>query len=131
MLKRVQHDVTGGCEGIARQCGAVLLVMALAACSRQAGEPSGEPIDCALGAATKMARVCKLETRGTGNAREFVVHHPDGGFRRFLGDGAGGLTAADGAEAARVRMSGQSVEIVLGGNRYRFEAALVGWGDER
>lgn len=56
-------------------------------------------LDCAIGAGAELANVCTLEWVGEEWGQEFLIHHPDGGFRRFtLNEDASGLTVKDGAE---------------------------------
>ena len=103
----------------------------LAACSPGASEtPPPDPdslVECALAGATVFARDCSVEQVREGGALTLVVRHPDGGFRRLevLTDGRG-LAAADGAEAARVAVHGEGIEVAVGADRYRFPATVAG-----
>lgn len=77
----------------------LLTLATLAACSQSPdaeGEPTGRKIDCALAGATEFEPVCTLEEAG--GEGEFVIHHPDGGFRRFSVDSDGGIAVTDGAD---------------------------------
>lgn len=77
----------------------LLAVAAFAACTQSPdaeGEPTGQKIDCALAGATELEDVCTLED--VGGEGEFVIHHPDGGFRRFTVDSDRGIAATDGAD---------------------------------
>jgi hypothetical protein len=98
----------------------------LGACSTGGADAGGEPIECAIGPAAQMARECRLERVGSGEAARFVVHHPDGGFRRLvLSPDAKGLAPADGADEARNRLSQGMIELSIGQDRYRIPADMV------
>jgi hypothetical protein len=59
-------------------------------------------------------------------ARLLIVHHPDGGFRRFkLVDGGKGVAAADGAEAVAIARTADRLEASVDGDRYRFPATML------
>lgn len=96
--------------------GALLLALALAACSPAAQQaPAGERIWCALGGAKTFAQDCTVERAGGG----FVVHHPDGSFRRLVPSADGQhLDAADGADAAQSALKQDRYEVILGDARY-------------
>lgn len=77
----------------------LLAVAALSACSQSPdaeGEPTGQKIDCAVAGAAEFEKVCTLDK--VGEEGEFVIHHPDGGFRRFTVDYDRGIAATDGAD---------------------------------
>lgn len=78
----------------------VLALTALTACeATQSPEPEGDSVECRVGAGSEMSAVCTLEWVGEPWASEFLIHHPDGGFRRFfLNEDAGGVVLKDGAE---------------------------------
>ena len=113
---------------------AALGVLLLAACSSDAADvPPPDPdslIDCALAGATTFARDCAVERSQADSGLVLVVHHPDGGFRRFevLTDGRG-LASADGADKAQIAVHGDGIEVAVGADRYRFPATIA--GDER
>lgn len=69
-----------------------------AGCSGEASpSPEGQVIDCAIGVGVDMGPDCIGEQLAGGEI--FVIHHPDGSFRRFemLPDDAGiGLAAGAG-----------------------------------
>lgn len=96
-------------------------VAALAACSQSPDaedEPTGRKIDCALAGATEFEPVCTLEDAdGEG---EFVIHHPDGGFRRFSLDSEGGIAVTDGADELIGSGNGDEggVAFAVGPDRY-------------
>ncbi len=92
--------------------------MALAACGPESPPPPGETFDCAIGADAEFAAVCTLERAEDA----FVLHHPDGGFRRLNRDPATGtLTPRDGAEV--LVPAGDS--FTIGADRYRIPPALL------
>ena len=105
------------------------LLLLLAGCSQQApavaeGE---EHIACALGGKAEFAPDCAVE-RVTGDGTStLVVRHPDGGFRRFdvLKDGRG-VAVADGADEAQVVLAGDTLQVTVGTDRYRFPATARG-----
>jgi hypothetical protein len=93
------------------------------AAREQAPEDDGMAA-CAVGGSATWARDCRVEVAG----EMLIVRHPDGGFRRFrlLRDGRG-LEAADGAEPARLTISGdRQIELVAGADRYRLPARIAG-----
>jgi hypothetical protein len=102
----------------------------LAACAQDAPEASATDTDdriaCAVGGADAFARACQVERREVDGLPILVVHHPNGGFRRFevMRDGTG-LAAADGAERAVVSLFEQGIEVAVGTDRYRFPARIV------
>ncbi|MEO1221454.1 MAG: hypothetical protein AAFY42_08900 [Pseudomonadota bacterium] len=71
----------------------------LTACgATQTPEPEGDTLDCAVAGAAEFDSVCTLEWVGEEWEQEFLIHHPDGGFRRFaLNEDASGVTLKDGA----------------------------------
>lgn len=96
------------------------LVLALAACSPKATElPPGEQIACAVDGAAEFVLDCTAERDGS----QVIVHHRDGGFRRFeIGDGR--ITPLDGADGAQVSaLPDGIVEVKIGQDRYRLEVA--------
>ena len=99
------------------------LGLLLSACSGGA-EPeavAGDKIACALGDKTAFARNCVVERVQRNGRLMLVVHHPDGGFRRFevLKDGRG-LALADGSRPMAAAVRGQFLEVRVGEDRYRF-----------
>lgn len=108
---------------------AVLLLAALCAltaCSPSGDEIKGDPIGCAIGPASALSDDCRLERVGRGASAQFIAHHPDGGFRRFVqaSDGSG-IIPADGADEAVSTVAGDVIEIALGQDRYRIPLALL------
>jgi hypothetical protein len=100
---------------------ALVSCVLLAACSRgeESAEPVGTTVDCAIGAGAEMQAVCVAEQTFSGNEVGLVIHHPDGGFRRFkiLPSGEG-VELADGAEAMEQRIVEGQLEITFEGARY-------------
>ncbi len=83
-----------------------------------------QTISCALRGAGTFASSCTIEKAEIDGKTLLTVFHPDGGFRRFeqLADGSG-LAAVAGADAVTQTLSGDTLEIALAGNRYRFPAS--------
>ncbi|MCV0383538.1 MAG: hypothetical protein K5799_08755 [Erythrobacter sp.] len=103
-------------------------VAALAACSQSPDaedEPAGRKIDCALAGAAEFEKVCTLETAG--GEGEFVIHHPDGGFRRFSLGADGRIAVTDGADELVNAGNGASggVAFAVGPDRYIVPAAAL------
>ncbi|MEM1050731.1 MAG: hypothetical protein AAGI28_01415 [Pseudomonadota bacterium] len=78
----------------------VLAFGLLTACEvTQTPEPDGDTLGCAIGAGAEFDAVCTLEWTGEAWGSEFLIHHPDGGFRRFsLNEDASAVVLKDGAE---------------------------------
>lgn len=111
----------------------------LAACGRPDNEKLAEAeedlaeeaaaqglVECALGDGALFSRVCETERISGPEGTILVIHHPDGGFRRFviLTDGRG-LAAADGFDDTEVAIIADGmIEVASGGNRYRLPAAV-------
>ena len=120
----------------------LLCSLPLAACGR--GQPSSEQvaaqqrtetagdsrIACAQGDAA-FASTCTIEQAQGKDGLVLTIRHPDGAFRRLLVTQDGrGVIAADGAEVAKVTITGTSgIEVALGGNRYRLPATVKGTTD--
>jgi|SRR5687768_5085603 hypothetical protein len=110
-----------------RTFSAAALIM-LAACTQDAtGTPPDDEnlVECALSGSTAFARDCAVERWRDGNGAFLVVRHPDGGFRRFQVLEDGGLTTADGAEAARVAPREGGIEVAVAADRYRLPATIT------
>lgn len=97
------------------------LLPALLGCGdSRPGEASSERIDCAIEGAAAFEPVCTLERSADG--RTLILRAPDGGFRRIAVT-EDGLTAADGAEPARVtELRSGLLEVAIAGDRYRIRA---------
>ena len=78
----------------------VLALGILTACeATKTPEPEGETIDCAIGVGAEFSSDCTLEFIGEAGGQEFLIHHPNGGFRRFtLTADASSVAPKDGAE---------------------------------
>lgn len=102
-----------------RISSAATLILTLAACGGEvAPPPAGETIACAIGAQADFADACTLETVAGGS--QIIIHHPDGGFRRFNTDPAAGtLVPVDGAEPLVIEESGDALQVAIGPDRYR------------
>jgi hypothetical protein len=83
-------------------------------------------INCAVGSATTLSRVCSVERQESDRGLVLTVRHPDGGFRRLLVTRDGrGVVAADGALPAQVTLVGANeIEIALGDDIYRLPATV-------
>ena len=107
---------------------AAWLLLGLAGCS--AGAPSaggGAVIDCALASAASFSHVCTFLRSSSEGAALLIVHHPDGGLRRFkLVDGGKSLAAADGAEAVAIARNSEGLDVSIDSDRYRFPATMLG-----
>jgi hypothetical protein len=103
-----------------RISSAGLTLLALAACGPESAPPDGELVECAIGVSAEFAAVCTLE-HAIEDAREvMIVHHPDGGFRRFA-FGGDGVLALDGAGRVEIRepVTGDVIEFAVENDRYR------------
>ncbi|MEP2736271.1 MAG: hypothetical protein ABJP34_08220 [Erythrobacter sp.] len=92
-------------------------------CSGEASPmPEGQTIECAIGAGVEMGPDCVGEQIAGGEI--FVIHHPDGSFRRFemLPDDAG-IGLADGAGVLSQQMDGDELLISVDDARYRLPIA--------
>jgi hypothetical protein len=105
-----------------------LLLAACGSSSQQTPESAADSgqIDCAPQAAAEFKRVCTLDRVEDADGLELVVHNPDGGFHRLLVTRDGrGVVAADGAENAKVTIVGAgTIEVAIGGDRYRLPATV-------
>lgn len=127
-----------------RAYGAIVLALLVAACSgapsEEMSEPSGEApdqtasttqpeapkIDCAQPGDAALTPVCTVDRTETSDGVILTLRHPDGAFHRLqiTRDGRG-VIAADGAEPAKVTPLGpDSIEVELGGARYRLPATV-------
>jgi len=100
-----------------RISSATLTIGFLAACgsATETPEPEGDAVECAIGAGSEFSAVCTLEEV---SGSEFIIHHPDGGFRRFTKDD--GIAVKDGAQDATISTAeGALTEIEVDGDRYR------------
>jgi hypothetical protein len=82
-------------------------------------------VACATGGGEMTDNGCTVETGADG---VLTVRNPDGGFHRLrpTTDGSA-VAAADGAEQAQVMLvDGGTVEVAIGGDRYRLPATIRG-----
>ncbi|MEP3420847.1 MAG: hypothetical protein ABJN35_03875 [Erythrobacter sp.] len=105
---------------------AVALVAGLAACGSDAETIDRPVVECAIGPGSDFAEVCSLERLASA---EFVIHHPDGGFRRFslTDDDTAPIGVADGAEPVNFQTHEDSDiwEFGLTVDRYRLDKNLI------
>lgn len=115
-----------------RAIGSAALICALlSGCSEQADDTTPkladgyEKIACAVGGASDLKEVCAVERTKVGDLLQLVVHHPDGGFRRFevRSDGTG-LAPADGADDAQREVGDGQLDLTVSGDTYRFPATI-------
>lgn len=105
--------------------GAVLLPIAACAAEQPAPD-SGGVIECAIAGETIFVPDCIMERYQVGEGTGLVIRHPDGGFRRLMvGEGGRRIEAADGAERAETKISGDSVEVTVGRDRYRIRNVVA------
>lgn len=102
----------------------------LAGCGAESPPPPGDTVDCAIGGAADLAAFCTLE-KVAGSA-EFVIHHPDGGFRRFTRDPATAAIAPMDGAAPLVLQSGESgaLAFTVEADRYSIPPELLAAGPE-
>jgi len=95
------------------------------AAQRAGAEDNGE-IVCAHQGSSDFARLCTVDREQGANGLVLTVRHPDGAFHRLLVTKDGrGVIAADGAEKAVVTiLDKDSIEVALGGDRYRLPATV-------
>ena len=114
----------------------LLLTLALAGCEKSvpgAGQTTadatkGASVPCALAGSASFSSQCTVERMTAGDNLVLVMHHPDGGFRRLLvaTDGRGVMTA-DGSDTATVSVVDPgTIEVGVGGDRYRLPATVKG-----
>jgi len=101
------------------------LLPLLSACGGPPVPKAEDRIECAVDGATVFTRVCTVE-RSAGPEILFTLRSPSGSFRRLAATSDGrGVMAADGAEAATVRVIGPGlIEVSIGTDRYRLPATV-------
>ena len=112
-----------------------MCISSLAACGQSGAQPQATEgatrVECALGEGGQYAHDCFVEKVAGEEGPEFVVRHPDGGFRRLrIAPDRRGMIAVDGADEAmneRVGRDGE-LEVTVGPDRYRFPANLDAGG---
>ena len=104
----------------------ILATALVAACAEESAPPEGEMIDCAIGAGSDFSNVCTLEEAAEEEAT-FLLHAPDGSFRRLLIDPASGeFGSVDGADDLEfVDQDGELAEFRIAEDRYRIPHRLV------
>jgi hypothetical protein len=109
----------------------ILLPLLLMPACRKAEQPAATVeddgrIDCRVGADQQFQRFCTLERTRTEQGLMLTVRKPDGGFRRLIATRDGrGVTAADGAEEAQVRIVGDNlIEVAVAGDSFRLPARI-------
>ncbi len=121
-----------------RISSALILALALAACSSKKEDQAGEkqnaaagetasqaaeakPIPCALAGAKTYDSDCTLEHVTQGKRQFVIVRHPDGGFRRLeVLDGGRKFGAVDGADSPETVMGKGVIEVGVGDDAYLF-----------
>ena len=109
---------------------AVVLLLA-SSCSPAAEQPQAEEgaqmIECALGEGSDFGPDCLVERAETDGKRLLIVRHPTGGFRRFeQTDDGRGMAEVDGADTSIRRIDGETLELTVADDRYRFPVRLRG-----
>ena len=81
-------------------------------------------IPCAINGGV-LNPICSVQRVEKDGRLALVVHHPDGGFRRFevLKDGRG-LAVADGAEEAQIEIVDKGIDVIVGADHYVFPASV-------
>ena len=104
----------------------LVLVALLAACGPESVPPEGDTIACAIGEGAEFADVCTLERVTEGEA-DFLIHGPDGSFRRLMIDPeSGDYGSVDGADRLSiVDQNGEYAEFRIATDRYRVPHRLV------
>ena len=106
-----------------------MCMVVVAACTPGQTQPQAAEgaarISCAIGEGSDFGPDCLVEKVAGEEGAEFVVRHPDGGFRRFrIAPDRSGMIAVDGADDALNRRTGAGMEVTVGADRYRFPADL-------
>lgn len=104
---------------------------AIEAETRAEAEADGR-ILCAPPGEAEFRRVCTVDRLADARGTLLTVRLPDGGFHRLrIADDGRGVVAADGSEAAVVKIAGdREIEVVIGGARYRLPATMKPGGDD-
>jgi hypothetical protein len=100
------------------------LLPLVAACGGPPAAQADDRIECAVDGAAGFERVCTVE-RAADPDLPFTIRSPSGSFRRLVTTAGGGVVAADGAEAATVKLIGKGlIEVSVGADRYRLPARV-------
>ncbi|HEX6376668.1 MAG TPA: hypothetical protein VFZ91_13220 [Allosphingosinicella sp.] len=102
------------------------LFFLLSACGGPTATKADDRIECAVDGAAAFARVCTVERMAGGSGLVLTIRSPSGSFRRLVSTADGrGVMAADGAEAATLKVIGRDlVEVSIGTDRYRLPARV-------
>ncbi|TRD12503.1 hypothetical protein FGU71_11940 [Erythrobacter insulae] len=99
-----------------------------ASCGTESPVPQGSDIQCAIGAGVELEAVCTLERSAEGESVSFLIHHPDGGFRRIEYDTATDqIGVGDGADALKVseESTAEIAVFAIGEDRYRIPSEML------
>ncbi|MEM7779067.1 MAG: hypothetical protein AAF697_01600 [Pseudomonadota bacterium] len=114
---------------ISKSASAALLgAVALAACGDTSSEPEGPAVECAIGPGAELTPTCAFESVSDG---VFIIHRPDGGFRRFIAESTGeglSVSAADGADpiaSQSTDLEAGLIEFGLTNEAYSVEISLL------
>lgn len=130
---RAAKAASAGSEvpAFAAMAALAVTVILLAACNSSNDVPettadADGKLFCAVDGAAEMTQSCLLERMDSPEGQVLVVHHPQGGFRRFeiVRDGRG-VVPADGAEPSKLFIVADNmIDVTVGGDRYRFPATI-------
>ncbi|AWW74910.1 hypothetical protein CD351_10785 [Erythrobacter sp. KY5] len=87
--------------------------------------PEVDMVDCAIGTGADYSKECVLEKLGP---RQFVIHGPNGGFRRFevqQNDQGVSVISIDGAAPVAVISDDSPLEFAVEDDVYRVDPALI------
>ena len=107
-----------------RISSAALAVALVSGCAQESPPPEGDTIDCAIGPGADYSAVCTLERVG---ADTYLIHTPDGSFRRLRFDPeAGEFGSVDGADELEILgQDGAVAEFSIASDRYRIPHTMV------
>ncbi|MPT46910.1 MAG: hypothetical protein E2598_00625 [Sphingobium sp.] len=120
-----QHSLPAGRAATVAGLSVLALLSACGGAQDKGSLPdtSTTPISCKTAGAKDFTDGCALEwlVTDSGKDRHFLLHHPDGGFRRFILSADGGrINAADGAEALTLEGPADGkVALLIGEDVYR------------
>ncbi len=137
-MKRMSLPISKQSPGLARgrAFGVLLGCFMLTACGDSGSglvdsgmtEDEAREIPCALDGESGFDTTCTRTLVPGEEGNQLILEGPDGSFRRFtiLTDGRG-LEATDGAQEPVIRiLDNASIEVAIGGDRYRLPAKLRG-----
>lgn len=110
-----------------RISSALILAGLVAACGPESQPPEGDEIECAIGSGASYSKVCTLERVSKDGSATFLIHAPDGSFRRLLIDPeSGDFGSVDGADELEIlSQDGEMAEFSIAEDRYRIPHRLV------